>query len=245
MGRKFELVRETEINATPEQVWDAVTAGTGGWLWPMEFEPRVGGAAAFGGTVTAWDPPRHFTTHAEGPDGWFNTLDEQIEVRDGRTILRYVHSGIIVDDWDTQYDGADKHTDFYQHTLKQYVENFPGRRATYVAVDAPEASNSADAISRLLQALDRGSDAALGDAVRLPVAAAGDTRGELDFLTENFVGIRTPDALYRFFGRHAWGGPVSLSIHAFGEGVDVAEAQQAWTSFFTQLYAGAEANQVG
>ena len=44
--------------------------------------------------------------------------------------MRYVHSGIFVDDWDNQYDGAAKHTDFYLHTLREYLTHFappPGR----------------------------------------------------------------------------------------------------------------------
>lgn len=240
MGRRFEIVREADFDATPEQVWDAVTTGTAGWLWPLEVEPRVGGAAAFGGTVTAWDKPRHFANHVDGADGWFNTLDHQIDVRDGRTVLRYMHSGIFVDNWDSQYDGADKHTDFYLQTLRQYVENFPGQEATYVSIDAPAASQSATAVAQLLTALGGGPAAAVGDSVRLPVAAAGDTRGVIDYVTPHFVGIRTPDALYRFFGRNAWGGPVTLSIHAFGEGVNTEQAEAAWAEFFSELYTPAD-----
>ena len=66
--REFEIVREFEVDATPEQVWEAVTHGTGGYLWPMDPpEPRIGGAAAFGSTVTAWDPPRHSTFRGTKP----------------------------------------------------------------------------------------------------------------------------------------------------------------------------------
>ena len=44
MSKEFEIAREFEVDATPEEVWAAVTTGTGGYLWPMEPpEPRVGG----------------------------------------------------------------------------------------------------------------------------------------------------------------------------------------------------------
>ncbi|MGW5347099.1 hypothetical protein [Streptomyces sp. HUAS TT3] len=44
MAREFEVRREQDLPATPEQVWDAVATGTGtgtgtgnlGWLHPMD-----------------------------------------------------------------------------------------------------------------------------------------------------------------------------------------------------------------
>ena len=112
---------------SPEQVWEAVatTAGNAAWLFPNEIEP----AAA---STTAWDPPRHFAVRMEQGD-WFNALEFVIEGRDGGTsLLRYAHSGIFVDDWDTQYDAVQQHTDFYLHTLGEYLEHFDGRTATYI-----------------------------------------------------------------------------------------------------------------
>lgn len=40
MSKEFEIVREFEVDAEPQQVWEAITTGTAGWLWPMEYEPR-------------------------------------------------------------------------------------------------------------------------------------------------------------------------------------------------------------
>ena len=59
----------------------------------------------------------------DGPDGWFNQLEHVLEPLDGgRARLHYVHSGIFADNWDEQYDGASKHTEFYLHTLGQYLQ---------------------------------------------------------------------------------------------------------------------------
>src|SRR3954453_9488382 len=107
MSKEFEIVREFEVEAGPEQVWEAITTSTAGWLWPMEYEPREGGAGPFGSTVTAWDPPRRLTGRSESPEGVpqqsFNQLDYVIEPRGGGgSWVRYVHSGIFVDDWDNQ-----------------------------------------------------------------------------------------------------------------------------------------------
>src|SRR5438270_22158 len=69
----------------------------------------------------------------ESPDGTFNALDYTIEAREGGTAhLRYVHSGILADGWEDQYDAIDGHTDFYLHTLAEYLAHFNGRPVTYV-----------------------------------------------------------------------------------------------------------------
>ena len=173
--------------------------------------------------MLAWDPPHHFSVRAEGPDGWFNQLDYRIEARGDGAILRYVHSGVFDDaGWDNQYDAVNSHTDFYLHTLGQYLEHFSPRTATYVGGGAgglmgPEASMAPDAFTRLQAALGVPEGASAGDSVRL---AHDDVDGVIDYRTDRFLGIRTGDALYRFFGRNAFGGPVGMSIHHFGDGVD-------------------------
>ena len=118
MSKNFEIRREVVLNATPEDVFAAVTTGTGGWMFPTGFDPGVGDEGPDDPAVVAWEPPQKFAVRQEGPDGWFNALEYLIEARDGGTAaLRYVHSGIFTDDWDAQYDGADKHTTFYLHSV--------------------------------------------------------------------------------------------------------------------------------
>jgi uncharacterized protein YndB with AHSA1/START domain len=245
MGREFEIVREYETGASPEQVWEAVTTGTGAWLWPMEFEPRVGGAAGGVGTVTAWDPPRRLTTRAEDPAGLggmpqtLNVLDHRIEPREGGGAwVRYVHSGIFTGDWDDQYDGAARHTDFYLHTLRQYLEHFTGRTAVHSDVQGPAASMQKGSFAAAVKAL--GIDgAAQGDTVRVDVPGTGPVEAVLDYRTEYFAGLRTDDAMYRLFGRDAWGGPVGIALHRFAPDAAATRdaAQEAWRSWLEGVYA--------
>jgi hypothetical protein len=107
----------------------------------------------------------------ESPDGTFNALDYAIEGRDGGTAhVRYVHSGILADGWEDQYDAIDGHTDFYLHTLAQYLEHFNGRRLTYVGqpsdgINGPETAGTPDAMDALRAALGIAPDAGVGDAV--------------------------------------------------------------------------------
>jgi hypothetical protein len=234
MTKKFECRREVVIPASPEQVWDAVTENTGGWLWPIEYEPGVGGAGPWGSTITAWEPPNHFANHASKED-WFNTLDYQIEPHEGGCLLRYVHAGVFVDNWDTQYDGVAKHTDFYLHTLSQYVRYFAGRTATYVTADGPDASNSRDGFTRARTALGVEGKTS-GATVTLDLPGIGHLEATIDYLVPEFVGLRTADALYCFFGRNAFGAPVGLGHHLFGPDTDQPATQDAWQTWLNGLY---------
>ncbi|WP_026555467.1 ATPase [Arthrobacter sp. 35W] len=239
MGREFEIVAETEIDGTPQQVFDAATAGTSGWLWPMEMEPGLGGAGPFGSVVTAWEPPHHYANHVDGENGFFNHLDYLIEERaGGRSWLRYVHSGVIFDDWDNQYDGARRHTEFYQHTLGEYVKHFSGRQAAFADVQGPAASGSPEAFETLRSSL--GVDGAVqGGAVRALGPDGAALEAVLDFSNENFIGLRTVDAMYRFFGRNAFGSVVGMTIHLFADGADAATEGARWQQWLDGLYASA------
>jgi hypothetical protein len=229
MGKEFEIRREVELPATPETVWEAVATGPGtaSWLFPEEPGPD---------SQVESDPPRRFAVRTEGPGG-FNAIEFVIEGREGgTTVLRYVHSGVFDDEsWDAQYNAVNQHTDFYLHTLGQYVEHFSPKTATYVGggpggLQGPEASSSPDAFETLKQALGVQSE---GDRVRVP---NDDADGIVDYLRGPFLGIRTGEALYRFFGRNAFGGPVGMSIHHFGD-VDVEQAGETWTRWLNGVYA--------
>ena len=158
----------------------------------------------------------------ESPDGTFNALDYAIEARDGGTAhLRYVHSGILADGWEDQYDAIGGHTDFYLHTLgavpralqrppghlrrpavgrHRRAARPPGRRTRWTRCAPPWASPP---------------DAGVGDAVHASLGDAGTLDGVIDYSTPEFLGVRTADGLYRFFGRNHYGGVVGMSAHLF------------------------------
>jgi uncharacterized protein YndB with AHSA1/START domain len=245
MAGEFEIRREVELPATPEEVWEAVATGPGNaaWLFPNELELREDGTPAKGSGVTVWDPPRKFAVRVEGEDGWFNAIEFVLEGRDGgSTVLRYMHSGIFVDDWDNQYDAAGQHTDFYLHTLGQYLEHFNGRTATYVGdvpggIQAPAASARPDGFSVLRRALGLADGVAEGDSVRLEPQGVDALDGVVDYARPNFLGIRTADGLYRFFGRNAFGQPVGVALHLFTDGVDPEQAKQPWQAWLNTVFA--------
>ncbi|MFJ6567263.1 SRPBCC domain-containing protein [Streptomyces sp. NPDC091292] len=245
MSKEFEIVRELEVDATPQQVWDAITTGTAGWLWPSEFEPREGGATAGGGVVTAWDPPHRFTTRVESddmPGQSLNLLDQTVEPRDDgkRAWVRYVHSGILTDDWDNQYDGATKHTTFYLHTLTQYLTHFTGRPAAYTAVNGPAASTAPDAFVTVARALGLFDDAGEGTRLRVQGPDGRVLDAVVDYRDPYFIGLRTDDAMYRFFGRNHWGAPVGVAVHDFGPsalGGEARESGSGWQGWLEKVFA--------
>lgn len=226
--RNFEIVYDTELPGTPERVWEAVTNGTPAWMFPTDQWPAV---------RTVEEYPTHLVSRMGGPDGWFNQLEHVLEPLDGgRARLHYVHSGIFADNWDQQYDGASRHTEFYLHTLGQYLQYFDGRSVVFTDIQAPAASQAPDGFLRLREALGVQS-AAEGAVVDVELDGVGRLSGEVDFSNEHFLGIRTSDALYRFFGRNAFGGPVGMTVHDFSGAGDTETTAKAWGGFLEKVYA--------
>jgi uncharacterized protein YndB with AHSA1/START domain len=242
MSRQFEITREIDLPAAPREVWTAITADTAAWQFPTGMEIPAGTTPSEDAPVTTWDPPKRLVIRMESPDGTFNALDYSIEARAGGTAhLRYVHSGILADEWEDQYDAIDGHTDFYLHTLAQYLEHFKGRPATYVGqpsagIEGPPAGDP-DAMDTLRSALGIGARAAAGDAVHAQLGDAGALDGVIDYATPEFLGVRTDDSLYRFFGRNHFGSVVGMSVHVFRDDADADAAEAALKRWLDSVYA--------
>lgn len=226
MSGEFECRREVVLPGSPEEVWEAVAtaAGNSAWLFPNEISAE---------DATVWDPPDRFANRTEQGE-WFNALEYEIESADGsHTTLRYAHSGIFTENWDTQYDAVQQHTDFYLHTLGQYLEHFNGRPATYIGggpggLQGPVQSATPDGFRRLQKALGLTPADLEGETVQLSPAGLAPMEAVIDYKQANFLGLRTDNGLYCFFGRNAFGAPVGMSAHLFGEGVDGEAVTEDW-----------------
>jgi uncharacterized protein YndB with AHSA1/START domain len=197
MTRAFEIAREVDLPAAPDDVWTAITADTAAWQFPTGMEIPAGASPPEDMGVTIWDPPHRLVIRMDSPDGTFNALEYVIEAREGGTAhLRYVHSGILADEWEDQYDAIGGHTDFYLHTLGQYLEHFNGRPVTYVGqpsagIEGPAASGTPDAMDTLRSALGVPSGAGVGASVHASLVDAGTLDGVVDYSTPEFLGVRT------------------------------------------------------
>ncbi|RJQ66829.1 SRPBCC domain-containing protein [Pseudonocardiaceae bacterium YIM PH 21723] len=215
MPREFEIRKEVELEATPEQVWAAISTGPGIDSWfmgPHTVEPGVGGQIRMSlgdfqeqSTITAWEPGKQLAYRTESsPAGEFHAMEYLIEAREGGTVgLRFVHSGVMSDDWGDEFVDSTSHGwTMYLHTLQEVLRHFPGREGHYVYVAGPPVEQGVDIWSRLLTALGLDHHPQPGEQVRLtppgldPIDAVADWSTVRDGFT--FVGFRTAVGMLRF-----------------------------------------------
>ena len=242
MAHPFRIEAEVEIEATPQEVWEAVTTGTqldGWWIGaPNDVEPRLGGKVrqSFGGeisesTITAWDPPHHFVDEGTpGPDGVVHALEFTIEGRSGTTTVRFVHSGFLGDDWEAEHEALSEGDAMYLHQLAQYVQFFRGRPVAVIESFQPEIADREAAMSILRGAIGLGDAVAVGDAIRLEPAGLPPVEGSVDYASRTILGVRSDDALYRF-AFIPMGGGIYLGHHVYRDDVDVPAATAAWAAW--------------
>lgn len=252
MPHPFRIELSIDIEATPEEVWDALTVGSqldGWWIGaPNDVEPRLGGTVrqTFGdqvseSTITAWDPPHHFAdAGTAGPDGVVHALEFTIEGRSGTTTVRFVHRGFLGDDWEAEYEALSEGDPMYLDQLAQYVRFFRGRPVAVIEHFQPGIADRAAAMSILRGALGTGDPAALGDTVRVDLAGPGAVEGQVDYVAPSMIGLRTADALYRF-AFIPMGGGIYLGHHIYRDDVDVASVTSAWAAWLDAAVAASEA----
>jgi uncharacterized protein YndB with AHSA1/START domain len=247
MGHDFETRNEITVDATPEQVWEAIATGPGIDSWFMgrtTVEPRLGGRSHFeiGGepagtsTITAWEPPRHFAFSGDpAPDGTFHAFEYLVEGREGgSTVVRWVHSGFLgQDDWETEYNALRKGDPMYLGTLAAYLTHYRGRFATPISAWAPPHADEAAAWSGLVRALGLNEKPGPGHEVSLQLPDGTRYTGVVDsLLFPSFILVRTPDALLKFVGGL---GNLGVGHHIFAPVPDEAATTAQWQSWLAAL----------
>ena len=127
-----------DIDATLEEVWQALTTGEGIARWFAPYAavtPGEGGSVSIGWdpkemwdtAITVWEPLRRMQTASEMPskDGGVVRLavDYYVEVVGGRVRVRLVHSGFDdSESWDGYIDGLDAGWTFFLFNLKHALE---------------------------------------------------------------------------------------------------------------------------
>jgi uncharacterized protein YndB with AHSA1/START domain len=145
---------EIVIDAPIESVWKAITDAEELTRWFVEeatVEPGVGGtiAISWGGAekgksrIEVWEPNHKLRLAKMPPDTGTATLDAQtpmiqeytIERRDGKTVLRLVHSGIPdTPDWDGFYDGTNAGWPSFFRALRHYLEHHRGKPRSSIKI---------------------------------------------------------------------------------------------------------------
>ncbi|MFV2006581.1 MAG: SRPBCC domain-containing protein [Longimicrobiales bacterium] len=142
---------EVAVDASPEQVWEAISEGEGirRWFAPeARVSPGVGGSiwlswgAGMEGeaTIDIWEPSKRIRWIEE----WGSSEDEggatltavefHVETRGGGSIVRLVHSGFSASaDWDEYYDATEAGWTYFLWNLRHYLERHPGTPRTMIS----------------------------------------------------------------------------------------------------------------
>ncbi len=248
MGHPFEQHRQAEAPAGPDEVWAAIATGPGIDSWFMgrnQVQPGPGGAVrtVFADyapelQVTEWDPAHRFAYRSgQAPDGRFIAYEFLIEGRaGGSTVLRAVTSGFIPgDDWADEFEAMTLGGELYFRTLVEYVSHFAGRFAAPVTAFGPSGATWASDRVRLYRGLGLTELADRGDPVRFSADEIEAVDGVVYFANAHAIGVRTPDAIYRFM--RGFGKPLVAAHHLFAEDADPARSEQAWASWLRRTLA--------
>jgi uncharacterized protein YndB with AHSA1/START domain len=248
MAKPFEVKAEVECEATPEQVWEAITTGTGwdGWfMGTNHVTPGLGGTistdvggGAMESVITTWDEPHHLAVSSpEMPDGRLMIFEFQIEAEDGgTTLLRVVHHGFLPDaDWENEFTGLKLGDPAYIFKIGEYLKYFRGRTATPIGAFGPKVDRD-EAWTVLKRETGLGEPVTEGTQVHFTPAGLPPIDGVVDYVTPDFLGVRTPDAIYRFI--HGFDGTMVLGHHIFAP-VDREQTEHAWQSWLTTAFAQA------
>lgn len=159
------IIEEVVTNATPEDVWRALTEGEGLRSWfPVDAKvtPGLGGTIwlSWGegmsgeASITAWEPGRHLQwTEDRGPVKM--AVDFHISTRDGQTVVRLVQSGFgDGPEWDGEFHMTSGGWAYFMANLAWHLEHHNGIPRDLLGYRDPSAM-SRDAVYARLCALAR------------------------------------------------------------------------------------------
>lgn len=210
-----DIQLSVELDASPEDVFRAVTEGTevAKWLAPeARSTPPQGDKKAtiwisWGEGMSAekeieiYDAPNH-VRHESGKNAETNAplyADWLIEASGGgKTTLRLVHSGFSVGaDWDDDYDSHERGWKLMLQNLKHYFVRHKHEPTVHTPFMAKAASSRLSLWTALLGKLGLSATPKSGDAFRL-----GDLTGVVDLVSDKHeIGLvvrEYDDALLRF-----------------------------------------------
>ena len=162
-----------DINATPDDVWRALTEAGELMRWfPLQarVSPGKGGSMFWGwddhwaweSEIDAWEPGARlrlverrpaFDVNGKPIDGppQLLAMEFTIEVREGKTTLRLVHSGFGDGaNWDDELDSVSAGWQYELRGLRHYLEHHKGRDRRHASVHCVTSLATNDVWRRLL-----------------------------------------------------------------------------------------------
>jgi uncharacterized protein YndB with AHSA1/START domain len=244
------LEKYVELDASPEQVWQAIATGPGiaTWFVPHEVEPRAdgtveqdyGGGFTTRGRVTTWEPGRRFAYGAFTPpeDGRPNYAYEfLVEGRDGGgTVLRFVQCGFLDGaDWDDEYDSFDAGWSLFLDNLRSYLRHFAGLPVRNAVAMSYTAGSARDIWPVVHRSLGLAGHLAVGETVTLAPDGPAPIVGVVDVANEEFLGVRSEHGLHRIGVEGEDGCGVSAYHYVYGRPVDTAALTADWQQWLERL----------
>ena len=244
------LEKTVELDATPEQVWEAIATGPGisAWFVPHTVEPREGGAisADFGGGfagtghIDAWEPGRRLAYGSQ--DQGTHAYEFLVEARDGGgAVLRFAQTGFSGDDWEAEYDSFDAGWSLFFLNLRSYLEHFAGQPVHNALAMSWTAGGATEIWPVLHRELGLSGHPAVGDEVTLRPDGPHPVTGVVDVASPEFLGVRSAHGLHRIGAEGEAGCGVSAYHYFYGEPVDAEAVTSAWQGWLTRLFPAPEA----
>ncbi len=271
MGEQHDMEIEVALDATPEQVWEAIATGPGisAWFVPTVVEVGAGPGAGrirqdFGsgyvvdGQVTACEPGRRFAYGALAPDADSPepayeenpsfAFEFMVEGRaGGATVLRFVQSGFVEKDgWEAEYNSFELGWAMFFANLATYLEHFAGRPVHNAMSMGFTAVSRDEAWAVLHDALGLAKRPQVGDEVHLTPDGLPAIDGVVDLATREFLGVRSAGALYRF-GAEGSGVAAGCGVSAYHYSYDPAEHvdAQRWQEWLSALFPAPQQAEAG
>ena len=247
MTEKKRLEKEIALDASPEQVWHAVSTAEGfsTWFVPHYSDDDGNIVGDFGsgnestGVLVEQDPGRRIVFASEN-DGAQETLEFIVEGRDeSTTVLRLIQSGDLGEDW--QIEQHSRGWDMFFHNLREYLAGFAGQPVTNVLALNMTSMRSAEVWETFHRELGITADAKVGDKVTATTPEGlPPIDGVIDLKGQGMLGIRSGNGLHRFGGEGAdtWG-MVNVVHYYYGVHIDRDEATRAWQAWLDRLFPAA------
>jgi uncharacterized protein YndB with AHSA1/START domain len=240
------LEKRVELDATPEEVWEAIATGPGiaTWFVPHDVEPREGGTVEqdYGGgfttrgRVTAWEPGRRFAYGDFGQHPGY-AYEFLVEGRNGGgTVLRFVQSGFLDGaDWDDEYDSFDAGWSVFFANLRSCLRHFAGLPVRNAVALSGTAGSARDFWPVLHRALGLPGHPAVGATVTLAPEGPAPITGVVDVANEEFLGVRSEHGLHRIGAEGEDGCGLSAYHYVYGRPVDAAALTADWQRWLDKI----------
>jgi len=252
-GRRW-VEMDVMLQATLEQVWNAVASGAGytAWFTRTTLEERVGGRIEFQmgpgstsvGEILEWQPPSRLVYVERG---WMEGAPDCVtgitvtKRSRGQTLFRMTHTlATTRDDWDESLESFESGWQGFFEVLRIYLSQFAGREAAMFQSMVQVKTELPATWKKLATAL--GLEAAIvGERINLvkpePLTAVVERVQQDSRLCALTLRLEAPPGV-AIVGTFAWGGQTMASLTAYFYGADagkvVAASEARWKAWLEE-----------